>query len=458
MWRGIAIMKLKINPTVLSFIVLLGITSIHYLINIDIGSKLIMYLLFIFLLFLFKKINMEIIVLILFCIDSIHQLKFNFWGTSIYYNQLYVLLLLFIFFLGIPFRNRINIRIPRIYVLAILYIIINFLFNMLNRVPLENWNVSLIILLSIIESIIVYNLCKKLDFERILNLYLYSFLFNFFLMILEVIVSPDQEAFCGLMLEPNISGSFYATAIILSLGSYKATKQSISKYLMIAFTIGIILSVTRASWISVILCLIVFFLIENIMIKSKMRFKSVILATLSICIAIGTLVTNPTILDKGSLFFYKIINLFEFKSGTGAFRLFMFKQAIDTIATNPFWGRGTSSFGLYYNYDVGMSGLQNHEAYLPNLYLGSLFDTGLLGFLTLSFFLCLICFKLFKIIQEDCNYCVKILSLSLLMGFISFLICYNLTSAFWFPGFWNYIAIVCLAIDKYKLSNEMIKE
>ena len=146
--------QMKINILILIFIVIL---NIYY--ELDVQFLLIIYMSISVILFLANKLNLTTLLCILFCSDTFHKIKFNLLGPNIYFNQIYLcMIILGVFLKKIKSKYNSDIIMPMSYIYIFIYISVNMIFNISNTIPKENWNVLIMISLSVLESILIFNL------------------------------------------------------------------------------------------------------------------------------------------------------------------------------------------------------------------------------------------------------------------------------------------------------------
>ena len=369
---------------------------------------------------------------------------------NLFYYEIYLILLIakiVILRMNNPkdlFDNK-TFVIPKSDILFIIFIVINFIGNISNNVTNGSWSLLINLTLSYIIGIIIFNVNISRDiFEKYISRMI---IFQFLLILAQVIFNMNITAYEGAMLEPNISAGFFAAMILFlipKLREHKGDKENKSIIVLLLISIiSNVLCVTRTSWIAIILSLLVYTIIpkkkRKMYISKKQRSKKVLY---SYCVLIIALISFIYVYKSNELFNYKVRNILNLKSGTGEFRKNMNNIAINDVKKEPFKIRGTSSFGSYYNYDEERSGLKNTQAYLPNLYVATLFDTGIIGFFIIGVYF-------FIIILKNLNkYLIlkSTTSISYFLATITLLVCFYSTNALWFPQIW----IIVFAGRKYK--------
>jgi len=81
---------------------------------------------------------------------------------------------------------------------------------------------------------------------------------------------------------------------------------------------------------------------------------------------------------------WKVLHITDFSEGTGRYRVEIYDWAIDDMRANESWalGNGTNSFSQFHELDPTAVGVP----YLSSLWLGLLFDVGILGLVTFMAF------------------------------------------------------------------------
>lgn len=414
---------------------------LFYYINISIFNIL-MILFIVFTSFKYvNNNNIDMTTFILVLLSLIQTVKLG----GIFFFEFYLGFVVFFNILKISFRKK-NIELRNNgFILNdfifIVILILSFIANIYNYVEVGNWSLFITLVFSFLVSKYISKVNVKTN--RIIEMCILSSIFLFVTLIIEKIFNFELTALSGVMIEPNISASYFSSLLIILI-SYSWINNSFNKILYILIIIlGLFLSVTRSSWIAFFIALIVYFVFRVLFYKkntsrryisNKVYLKPIIfLASLLIITLIAVSFYN-----FNELFRYKIENIFNFSSGTGYFRSYMNKQAINEVINNKFVLRGTSSFGLNFDYSTSLSGLYNTQAYLPNLYLLFFFDLGVIGgLLFILFFIGIFISALKKI------FILKKLNLiSIFLGILVLAISYYATNAIWFPQIWILIGVI----------------
>ncbi|HAT4315644.1 TPA: hypothetical protein I9097_002978 [Clostridium perfringens] len=381
------------------------------------------------------------ITFILILLSLIQTLKLR----GIFFFEIYLGFVAFFNILKIVFRKKsIELRNNGFILNNIIFVVIlilSFIANVYNCVEVGNWSLFITLVFSFLVSKYISKVNVQTD--KIIEMCILSSIFLFITLIIEKIFNFELTALSGVMIEPNISASYFASLLIILI-AYSWINNYFNKSLYIVIIVlGLLFSVTRSSWIALSLAFIIYFIFRILFYKKntnrsyvnkKGYLKPIIfLASLLIIILIAVSFYN-----LNELFRYKIQNIFNFSSGTGYFRSYMNKQAINEILNNKFYLRGTSSFGLNFDYSTSLSGLNSTQAYLPNLYLLFFFDLGIIGgSLFILFFIGIFIRALKQIfILKELNLIIVFL------GILVLAISYYATNAIWFPQIWILIGII----------------
>jgi O-antigen ligase len=189
----------------------------------------------------------------------------------------------------------------------------------------------------------------------------------------------------GTMVEPNIFGSFTAAQLMLVVALFvAATRESttISLKLLrwaIALTAtGLVLSFTRAAWLGGIAGFVCFWLLSGRMPNVRLRVGGV----LAVFAAAGVIVTVLLLVpgDVGTIFRFKIANLFNVASQTAIVRLVSWALALEQTSQHPVMGWGTFTFGALTAQTADFQSFENwRNLWIGNYLLLAVHDTGVIG-------------------------------------------------------------------------------
>lgn len=186
----------------------------------------------------------------------------------------------------------------------------------------------------------------------------------------------------GLASEPNLWAQICVAWVALLI-VYRRQTTPLLLWLLVPILTSAILTNTRAAWITLVPILAVVVYIN------RRNYKR--LAVGAGLLVIAAAITIPFIVAgrdvRGSVG-WKVFNLLNGGTGTGAFRLQTDQVALNDLRSPLDWlfGLGTNSFGQRHPTNI----LGSADGYLANLWSGLIYDSGLLGllaFLTLVFFI-----------------------------------------------------------------------
>ncbi len=182
----------------------------------------------------------------------------------------------------------------------------------------------------------------------------------------------------GTLYEANIFGSYMSAAFILALAL--ATDETIRRkwplYAVCALTaLGLLLSATRSAWGSTALCVLLLLVLLQVGRSGKRAARTLRLAgglLVAGVIVGGGLALAPTSIT-GALG-ARAQSLLNFGSGSGYGRVLLYTEAINEWKAHPLLGLGPGSFSYRLPGDTSPG-----PAWLPNLTLQALHDTGVVG-------------------------------------------------------------------------------
>jgi O-antigen ligase len=258
----------------------------------------------------------------------------------------------------------------------------------------------------------------------------------------DVATEPVYKA-SGTFLEANLFGSFQGFTVVATvalLSSGEKMKRSVFLLLILGTTVSTValaLSLTRAAWLGAIcglLLVALFQLRSGRLLMLLLRFAVVGLASVAILIPTG-------LLESVSARF-RDIGISE-SSGTLAFRLERFRVALQEWPASPILGLGTNSYGQRH-----WDPTQDYAPdYLPNLLLATLYDTGILGSLTLLVVFVVLVGALIWLALRGETAWQRTIALAMLCGAAVLFVSYQTTNGFWFSYVWIILAValkVCL--------------
>jgi hypothetical protein len=203
----------------------------------------------------------------------------------------------------------------------------------------------------------------------------------------------------GLVVENNIYGSFTGAAALAFFVLMRERNPVFRRrFATLAFWIcmvGLVLSSTRGAWVGFIIGFgaLLFFRRPHGRRASPVAGVG-IMAVLVAVLAAGALWYSAqpptTSVDTGTGSSVALSTdagtLLDFSSGTGASRLSEWRTALNDFRRSPLIGLGTNSYGQRH-LAVNATDSNPVPGYLGNLYVRTLYDSGIIGFLFLAFFL-----------------------------------------------------------------------
>lgn len=245
------------------------------------------------------------------------------------------------------------------------------------------------------------------------------------------------------MREPNIFGSYslvyfiITSSILISLRKRRDKSNPLVFLAFIASSSGIFLSFTRAVWLAALIGLVILSIFLSRVFK-KNKIKLVVYIVL-----FGLIIYfAASFFEFKSIILYKITHLFDYKTGTGAGRISIWQNAVQSYLHKPFVGNGTYSFASMYP-PILING-QAHYAWIGNFLLTLLHDTGIIG---TFIFLTMIIVLLKKGFQnaKKLNFFRPFHSatiIGLCLSLICLLIAYFFTSGFSFVYSWSVLGLI----------------
>jgi O-antigen ligase len=351
---------------------------------------------------------MKIINLLPF-LSALNGINMKLAGLNIRMDQLIIVFLMIILFLS-NILGKIKLYLDKTGRLLLLFFIWSFAISFLLS---PNHKYSLVETINLLSSASVYFvLTNLLRSKKNINKYFKSFLwagilstsYGIIIFVLSIIglkiygvnLNENGSMAYGVfatMREPNIFGSFsliyfiLSLVIILSLPKEKRKYNKLVVYLIFSSGLGLFLSFTRGVWLAAIVGVIIT-LGTNKEISNYIRKKGTSIFLLAIFVFFILIIGN--ILISNSIIRYKISHLFDYSGGTGAGRIDIWENAFKSFLESPWFGRGTYSYAAIYSPELVGSGGQESVAWIGNLFLTLLHDTGIIGmviFLGMTFVL-----------------------------------------------------------------------
>ncbi|PLS85633.1 MAG: hypothetical protein CYG60_11525 [Actinobacteria bacterium] len=254
-------------------------------------------------------------------------------------------------------------------------------------------------------------------------------------------LDPNPKA-VGTFFEANMFGSFQAFCALLGLSVLSSGRVRGWAFGMVLCgtllsIVALVLSFTRAAWLGFLLGIIVLALLQ------LRGGRSLALFALSGILGSSVLLT---LISTGLLasLVERFTSIGDLSSSTTAFRIDLFRIALAEWPSSPVFGLGTNSFGQRH-FDPGQDFA---PAYLPSLFLVTLYDIGVIGLLTLLITFALVVGAIVSVLWN--GGWTGTIALALLGGMASMLVSYQATNTFWFSYNW---LIIAFAVKLYRMQS-----
>ncbi|WP_305001436.1 glycosyltransferase [Salinibacterium soli] len=174
----------------------------------------------------------------------------------------------------------------------------------------------------------------------------------------------------GLAFEPNIMGGL--SSVWVALVVYH--RRRLSRAALVAtstIVLAAVLTLTRASWVALAVTLVV-------ALVAARRTRAVLLATgIAVVAGVGALALAVATAPRDAPWLERLVGLLDLSSGTGAFRVATWVQAMQDLAASGSWaiGLGVNTFQQRHVPAPGAAPIE----YFSNAWLAQLHDTGMIG-------------------------------------------------------------------------------
>ena len=353
-----------------------------------------------------------------------------------------------------------ELRNNKIIVLIIIFIIINILSSLFSENPAKSLFqvINIISVFSIYFS--VFNIIEtKEEYLKFLNTILtagfcamFYGLLLFFLRKIGFNVTGvndiNNPAFFGIyasLFEPNIFGSYSANMLLIGIGvfmlfSYEDRNKKMLLIFLIISLLALLLSFTRAAWLGAF-CGLLFILFKRVKCKIfKIRYIGSFILFFILIYYLFLFKILPE-----ELYGYKLANLFNFNVGTGLYRLNIFINAWHDFLLSPIIGNGTYSYSYLHAEETIIFNGNIVNAWIPNLFLIVLNDTGIIGFTILIIIIWEIFKQLKELIYNSTNHIFYYHAIGYKAAFIALLVAFQATTAFYLGFTWILIAMISLS-------------
>lgn len=246
-------------------------------------------------------------------------------------------------------------------------------------------------ILFLILIFILYSTLKSTDIIiRIINIYLFVLALNTIHVIIQAVTTGKRVfGFAGIMYVDYV-GIGIVISIILTVFAKRRRKRILFGLLVLVYTIGLILTQTRTSWISTgtaVLLVFIFMATKldyfNVNRKSFRRFSIAIAVILSLGI-VSAIVFNPKTFNRVSDVEKTSVSETGEVSNSFVSRAFIWHTAYNGFIQNPVLGIGAYAFPFssqnYYSinkilYKIYVQGLSPHQTFVAVAV-----ETGIIGF------------------------------------------------------------------------------
>jgi len=186
----------------------------------------------------------------------------------------------------------------------------------------------------------------------------------------------------GTLYEGNIFGSYMSAAFLMALAlvAEETVRRKSFLYVVLAATaVGLLVSGTRSAWGATVVGAVALLLLLRL--GRGGRRSRLLLRLVGGLVAVGLIVGVGLAMLPASVtgaFGARAQGLLNFGSGSGYGRVLLYREALTEWQAHPLLGLGPGSFAYKLSGDTSTS-----AAWLPNLTLLALHDTGILGLLAL---------------------------------------------------------------------------
>ncbi|OZD63125.1 hypothetical protein CH268_09275 [Rhodococcus sp. 06-1460-1B] len=228
----------------------------------------------------------------------------------------------------------------------------------------------------------------------------------------------------GLAFEYNIMGCLCFGW--LGIVYYFAGTPAVTKHVLvmtIPITIALILTSTRSAWIALVL------LAVCVLFRCVKRYPTAVVSAVAAFTLVAFYLQDVYYrVGDEDTFLWRVVHVIDTQSGTGAYRVQLWNNAIDQIAARGWgassFGTGLNTFSQFNPVDPTNTG----PAYLSSMWLSLLYDVGFVG----SAFFAVFAVALFLAARDKAH------ALPLFLGLA---ICTSVTSVIWFAFPWVFLAL-----------------
>ncbi len=259
-------------------------------------------------------------------------------------------------------------------------------------------------------------------------------------------VSEIAYGIYGSMREPNIFGSYSGSMLMIGLTLLFSTEASpvfarrFAKVFSMVALFALLLSFARAAWVGAFCGVIVLLLYRK---AWSQRFPFRLWGIIGFVLPLLVFLFASGMVPL-EFYSYKIQNLFNFDEGTGKYRALIWVKAWLNFTDHPFLGNGTFSYA-YLNVEDAIPGGPEGNAWISNLALLVLHDTGVIGFGIFSWLVWSIFRESIQTIRFAADVALKYQAVAFQVALVLLLVAYQATSAFSYGFTWILIAMIPLS-------------
>ena len=225
----------------------------------------------------------------------------------------------------------------------------------------------------------------------------------------------------GTQWEANIFGSFLLGNFFLLLGDHVRRGPSVLRTVgLLLVVVGIVASITRTVWLALLLGLVVF-------VALLLRFRGYGGRMASVLVAVPVVTLLGLIVGSATPFAGRLLDIVNLQTSSASGRLFIYRAALDESRHHLLLGSGTGSWNL------GAIPGQPHP-WLPNLFLLTLNDTGIIGLVALLWLLWAFYRLSWRAMRIPSD--VSLIVAGAVASFTGLLLAFQSTSGFWFTYPW----------------------
>jgi O-antigen ligase len=191
----------------------------------------------------------------------------------------------------------------------------------------------------------------------------------------------DAYGAYGVMVEPNLLGSFAAAHLVLAaalLARGRGPDARLARWTAGICAVALLFSFTRAAWIGALAGLGGVGILRSGPLMQRIREPRILrpfIAAMAVAVALFVL-PGPA----GTFFRFKVTNLVNFQTQTGVIRAITYSLALDQTAAHPWIGWGTFTFAPLTAQGADFQQFENwRNLWIGNYALLAVHDTGIIG-------------------------------------------------------------------------------